>query len=62
MRLCFVGFDVDHLTQSKSRRMGRALLMANWIRDGKFTAGARRDQVRFVNQSELIERSDTFEF
>lgn len=60
--LCFVGFDVDNLTQSKSRRMGRALLMANWIRDGKFTAGARRDQVRFVNQSELIERSDTFEF
>ena len=42
--------------------MGRALLMANWIRDGKFTAGARRDQVRFVNQSELIESSDNFEF
>ncbi len=60
--LCFIGFDVDHLTQSKSRRMGRALLMANWIRDGKFTAGTRRDQVRFVNQSKLIERSDTFEF
>jgi predicted P-loop ATPase len=60
--LCFNGFDVDHLTQAKSRRMGRALSMANWIKDGKFTAGARRDQVRFVNQSELIEHSDTFEF
>jgi predicted P-loop ATPase len=61
-KLCFDNFDVDDLTQAKSRRMGRALLMANWIKDGKFTAGARRDQVRFINQSELIERSDTFEF
>jgi hypothetical protein len=60
--LCFDNFDVDDLTRAKSRRMGRALLMANWIKNGKFTAGTRRNQVRFVNQSELIESSDNFEF
>ena len=61
-KLCFDNFDVDNLTQAKSRRMGRALLMANWIRDGKFTAGARRDQVRFVNQSELKVNDEEYEF
>jgi len=61
-KLCFDNFDVDDLTRAKSSRMGRALLMANWIKNGKFTAGTRRNQVRFVNQSELIESSDNFEF
>ncbi len=60
--LCFGKDGVNDLTQAKSRRMGRALSMANWTKDGKFNSGARRNQIRFVNQSEITECLDIFEF
>lgn len=60
--LCFGKDDVDDLTQAKSRRMARALSMANWTKEGKFNSGTRRNQIRFVNQNELTECLDTVEF
>ena len=46
----------------KARRMSKVLVLANWVKDGKFNVGNRRNQIRFVNQSELTECLDTYEF
>ena len=54
--------DPESLTQLKARRMSKVLTLANWSKDGKFHAGNRRNQVRFVNQNELKEYVEEFEF
>ena len=47
----------------KARRMSKVLVLANWVKDGKFNIGNRRNQVRFVNQNELLNNcSQPFEF
>lgn len=60
--LCFSPNDTEGLTQIKARRMSKVLTLANWSKDGKFHAGNRRNQVRFVNQNELKEYVEEFEF
>ena len=35
---------------------------ANWSKDGKFHAGSRHNQVKFVNQNELNAHPEDFEF
>jgi predicted P-loop ATPase len=60
--LCFPVNDPEGLTQLKARRMSKVLTLANWCKDGKFHAGSRRNQIRFVNQNELKEFSEEFEF
>lgn len=60
--LCFPMNDTEGLTQLKSRRMSKVLTLANWSKEGTFYAGSRRNQVRFVNQNELKELSEEFEF
>jgi predicted P-loop ATPase len=60
--LCFSPNDTEGLTQIKARRMSKVLTLANWSKDGKFHAGSRRNQVRFVNQNELKEQSEEFDF
>ena len=42
--------------------MSKVLILANWSKDGKFHAGSRRNLVRLVNQNELKEHSEEFEF
>lgn len=54
--------DPESLTQLKARRMSKILTLANWSKDGKFHGGNRRNQVRFVNQNELKEYVEEFEF
>ena len=36
---------------AESRRMSKALVLCGWEREGKFTSGNRRNQVRFINLS-----------
>ena len=60
--LCFPVNDTEGLTQLKVRRMSKVLTLANWSKDGKFHAGSRRNQVRFVNQNELKTQSEEIEF
>ena len=54
--------DPEGLTQLKARRMSKVLTLANWSKDGKFHAGSRRNQIRFVNQNELKTQSEEIEF
>ena len=54
--------DPEGLTQLKARRMSKVLTLASWSKDGKFHGGNRRNQVRFVNQNELKEYVEEFEF
>jgi hypothetical protein len=42
--------------------MSKVLTLANWSKGGKFHGGNRRNQVRFVNQNELKEYVEEFEF
>ena len=60
--LCFPLNDPEGLTQNKARRMSKVLTLANWSKNGKFHAGSRRNQVKFLNQNELKEHSEEFEF
>jgi len=60
--LCFSPNDTEGLTQMKARRMSKVLTLANWSKDGKFHGGNRRNQVRFLNQNELKEHHEEFEF
>jgi len=60
--LCFPMNDTEGLTQLKVRRMSKVLILANWSKEGKFHAGSRRNQVRFLNQNELNAQSVEFEF
>ena len=60
--LCFSVNDTEGLTQLKARRMSKVLTLANWSKEGKFHAGSRRNQTRFVNQNELNAHFEEFEF
>ena len=43
-------FEVNR-SIAESRRMSKALVLCGWEREGKFTSGNRRNQVRFINLS-----------
>jgi len=55
---CFPNIDVQCISTSMTRRMGKCLQLAGWIRDGKFTSGPRRNQVKFTNPSPKEDRSE----
>ena len=59
---CFSPNDTEGLTQMKARRMSKVLVLANWVKDGKFNIGNRRNQVRFINLNELTEARDEGSF
>ena len=40
--------DLQKITRQDQRRMGKCLIAAGWIRDGKFNKGERRNQARFI--------------
>jgi len=40
--------DPRKITKEDQRRMTKSLNMAGWEKKGRFTAGNRRNQVRFV--------------
>ena len=46
---CFPGIDAQAISTPMTRRMSRSLQLAGWVKDGKFTTGSRRNQVKFVN-------------
>ena len=56
--LCFTQETVDgrtnprQITQQDQRRMANCLLAAGFERNGKFTSGKQRNQVRFTRASE----------
>ena len=45
----FPGIDAQAISTPMTRRMSRSLQLAGWVKDGKFTTGSRRNQVKFVN-------------
>ena len=48
---CFPDIDEHNISNLMNRRMRKSLLLAGWLRDGKFTSGSRRNQVKFTNPS-----------
>ena len=46
---CFPGIDAQAISTPMTRRMSKSLQLAGWVKDGKFTSGSRRNQVKFVN-------------
>jgi len=49
---CFPGIDAQAISTPMTRRMSRSLQLAGWVKDGKFTTGSRRNQVKFVNPTQ----------
>ena len=48
---CFPDIDEHNISNSMNRRIRKNLLLAGWLRDGKFNSGDRRNQVKFTNPS-----------
>ena len=48
---CFPDLAEHHISTGLNRRMSKCLLLAGWVKDGKFNSGSRRNQVRFTNPS-----------
>jgi predicted P-loop ATPase len=48
---CFPDVDEHSISTGMNRRMSRCLLLAGWVKDGKFNSGSRRNQVKFTNPS-----------
>ena len=57
---CFPGIDAQAISTQMTRRMSKSLQLAGWVKAGKFTTGARRNQVKFVKpkQSERKPEAD----
>jgi predicted P-loop ATPase len=47
----FPDIDEHNISNLMNRRTRKSLLLAGWLRDGKFTSGSRRNQVKFTNPS-----------
>ncbi|MDA9954260.1 bifunctional DNA primase/polymerase [Planktomarina sp.] len=56
---CFPGIDAQAISTPMTRRMSRSLQLAGWVKDGKFTTGARRNQVKFVNPTPAEGKPET---
>jgi predicted P-loop ATPase len=48
---CFPDVDEHNISKAMNGRMRTSLLLAGWLRDGKFNSGDRRNQVKFTNPS-----------
>ena len=60
---CFPDVDEHNISKAMNGRMRTSLLLAGWLRDGKFNSGPRRNQVKFTNPSPSKESpKDDFEF
>ncbi|MDB3963091.1 hypothetical protein N9427_07930 [Paracoccaceae bacterium] len=66
---CFPSIGVDgdlldpqKITQNDQRRMSKCLVAAGWKKMGKFNAGNRRDQARFVRTTDAHEDEKTSDF
>ena len=60
---CFPDLAEQNISTSDMRRMSKCLSLAGWLRSGKFNSGSRRNQVRFINPSPVLEQSETnYEF
>ena len=59
---CFSIVDSKQISKEDSRRMVRALLMANWKRAGRFHKGFRRNQSKFINLNELEHKFEHDDF
>ena len=55
---CFPDIDEHNISNSMNRRMRKSLLLAGWLRDGKFNSGDRRNQVKFTNPSPTEEKPE----
>ena len=49
---CFPGLSDHQITTQMTRRMSLCLQQAGWEKDGRFTSGVQRNQVRFVKDAE----------
>jgi hypothetical protein len=56
---CFQDLAENHISTGLNRRMSKCLLLAGWVKDGKFNSGSRRNQVRFTNPSQVRHRQTT---
>ena len=51
------------MTLQDQRRMSRCLILAGWKKQGRYTSGISRNQVRFVNQEQTEDHGeDHFDF
>ena len=55
---CFPDIDEHNISNLMNRRMRKSLLLAGWLRDGKFNSGDRRNQVKFTNPSPKEDRPE----
>ena len=56
---CFSGIDAQAISTQMTRRMSKSLQLAGWVKDGKFTTGSRRNQVKFVNPTPAEGKPET---
>ena len=55
---CFSDIAKHNISTAMNRRMSRCLLLAGWLKDGKFNSGNRRNQVKFTNPSPSEESAE----
>jgi predicted P-loop ATPase len=55
-QICFNSAGEKSISTADSRRMSKALLMADWKKDGRFNSGSKRNQTKFVNSLGSIPR------
>jgi len=55
---CFPGIDAQAIFTPMTRRMSKSLQLAGWVKDGKFTSGSRRNQVKFDNPTQAERKSE----
>ena len=55
---CFPDVDEHHIPKAMNGRMRTSLLLAGWLRDGKFNSSDRRNQVKFTNPSPTEEKPE----
>ena len=54
---CFPDLSDHQFTTQMTRRMSLRLQQAGWTKDGRFTSGVQRNQVRFVKDAEANAQS-----
>jgi len=50
--------DEHNISKAMNGRMRTSLLLAGWLRDGKFNSSDRRNQVKFTNPSPTEEKPE----
>ena len=55
---CFPGIDAQAIATPMTRRMSKSLQLAGWVKDGKFTSGSLRNQVKFVNPMQTERKAE----